>query len=107
MSRALIALFAALLFAIVAAVPANAVNHTTKKQRHIASVLLFRRAAPQRQTSPLDAVLEDPKKPTPAPQPVADWQPSPASDAVPSASPSEVEPSFTRSPLILASVLLL
>lgn len=107
MYRALIALTAALFFAIVAAVPANASNHMTKKQRRAASVPVFKRAALQPQASPLDAVLEDPKKASPASQPLAAWHPSPASYVTTLPLLSDDDLSFRRSPRILASVLLL
>ncbi|HKA32389.1 MAG TPA: hypothetical protein VKH64_04195 [Candidatus Binatia bacterium] len=68
MHRALIALSAALIFAFVVTVPTNASNHT-RKQRRIASVLVWKRAAPQRKPAPLDAVLEEHKKADPASHP--------------------------------------
>jgi hypothetical protein len=69
MYRAVIALSAALLFAFVVIVPANASNRTPKKQRRIASVLVWKRAAPELKPAPLDAVLEEHKKADPASHP--------------------------------------
>jgi hypothetical protein len=107
MYRAVVALFAALIFAFVVIAPANASNRTPKKQRRIASVPVWKRAAPELKPAPLDAVLEEHKKADPASHPAPKLDVSAAQVILQQPLLHDAVLDRKLSPYTLASVLLL